>query len=191
MSPPPSNVARARIRSRRSFRQKLGLVLAMQVLSKSLVGTCSRWAGLLICVGISALWLFSLFQWRYQVFYTKAKGEKIISCWSLGNGLLVLSRIPDFKACGHEFDVLPRCAASMVNYGLIKPRCFGWSRTDLGPLGHLLVPLWLPLMIASVPTIFLWAKRPRKRPGFCGRCGYNLTGNVSGRCPECGTLRPQ
>lgn len=21
----------------------------------------------------------------------------------------------------------------------------------------------------------------------CARCGYNLTGNVSGRCPECGT----
>lgn len=21
----------------------------------------------------------------------------------------------------------------------------------------------------------------------CGRCGYNLTGNLSGQCPECGT----
>ncbi|MCK4659079.1 MAG: hypothetical protein KAV82_06110 [Phycisphaerae bacterium] len=27
----------------------------------------------------------------------------------------------------------------------------------------------------------------RRRPGFCWRCGYNLTGNVSGICPECGT----
>jgi hypothetical protein len=23
--------------------------------------------------------------------------------------------------------------------------------------------------------------------GFCQKCGYNLTGNVSGQCPECGT----
>jgi len=26
---------------------------------------------------------------------------------------------------------------------------------------------------------------------LCGQCGYNLTGNVSGRCPECGTPVPQ
>ncbi|MCG8403591.1 MAG: YcxB family protein [Phycisphaerales bacterium] len=25
-------------------------------------------------------------------------------------------------------------------------------------------------------------------PGLCKKCGYNLTGNVSGRCPECGEL---
>ena len=24
-------------------------------------------------------------------------------------------------------------------------------------------------------------------PKRCDRCGYNLTGNVSGTCPECGT----
>jgi hypothetical protein len=24
-------------------------------------------------------------------------------------------------------------------------------------------------------------------PGTCPQCGYNLTGNVTGRCPECGT----
>lgn len=23
-------------------------------------------------------------------------------------------------------------------------------------------------------------------PGCCQKCGYNLTGNISGRCPECG-----
>jgi hypothetical protein len=28
--------------------------------------------------------------------------------------------------------------------------------------------------------------RHRPRPGLCLRCGYNLTGNLSGVCPECG-----
>jgi len=27
----------------------------------------------------------------------------------------------------------------------------------------------------------------RRAQGLCPRCGYNLTGNVSGACPECGT----
>jgi rubrerythrin len=33
----------------------------------------------------------------------------------------------------------------------------------------------LPLLARRIP------------PGHCQRCGYNLTGNVSGVCPECGT----
>ena len=27
----------------------------------------------------------------------------------------------------------------------------------------------------------------RRAAGLCNRCGYDLTGNVSGACPECGT----
>ncbi len=32
------------------------------------------------------------------------------------------------------------------------------------------------------------ARHPRRcrKPGHCPRCGYNLTGNITGRCPECG-----
>ncbi len=28
---------------------------------------------------------------------------------------------------------------------------------------------------------------PRQGPGHCPKCDYDLTGNVSGVCPECGT----
>lgn len=31
----------------------------------------------------------------------------------------------------------------------------------------------------------------REARGLCRRCGYNLSGNISGRCPECGEpLKP-
>jgi hypothetical protein len=33
-------------------------------------------------------------------------------------------------------------------------------------------------------------QKPAHRPAYCTRCGYNLTGNVSGRCAECGTVVP-
>src|ERR1043166_499316 len=33
-------------------------------------------------------------------------------------------------------------------------------------------------------------KRARYLPHCCQSCGYDLTGNTSGRCPECGTFIP-
>jgi hypothetical protein len=50
------------------------------------------------------------------------------------------------------------------------------------------LPYWLLLTGAAIPTTWLWRRRRRRySPGKCRECGYNLTGNTSGRCPECGT----
>jgi hypothetical protein len=49
------------------------------------------------------------------------------------------------------------------------------------------IPLWMPLAVLLLPTLWLWYRdRRRIPPGHCQTCAYNLTGNVSGRCPECG-----
>lgn len=49
------------------------------------------------------------------------------------------------------------------------------------------VPCWLVVLIAGCPIVLLlWYTRKRIPPGHCQKCGYNLTGNVSGVCPECG-----
>ena len=49
------------------------------------------------------------------------------------------------------------------------------------------IPMWCFLVIASIPIVFLWWRDRPIPSGLCQHCGYNLTGNVSGRCPECGT----
>jgi predicted RNA-binding Zn-ribbon protein involved in translation (DUF1610 family) len=52
----------------------------------------------------------------------------------------------------------------------------------------LLLPCWaLAAMFSVLPAV--WAIRHLRRsrlPGLCATCGYNLTGNTSGVCPECG-----
>ncbi|NLE96307.1 MAG: hypothetical protein GX600_11645 [Dehalococcoidia bacterium] len=53
------------------------------------------------------------------------------------------------------------------------------------------MPIW-PLLLTCMllPAISLLCvtvrRLRRKPPGHCENCGYNLTGNVSGICPECG-----
>jgi len=62
----------------------------------------------------------------------------------------------------------------------------------------LTISLWL--FIAAVfgvgmPAIAAWRVvayvrwTSSRRPGDCQYCGYSLTGNVSGICPECGTQK--
>ena len=55
-------------------------------------------------------------------------------------------------------------------------------RVSLWPIILLLVVSQLLLMRR---TVFL--PHRRRMRGMCTRCGYDLTGNTSGVCPECGT----
>lgn len=62
------------------------------------------------------------------------------------------------------------------DYALI-PRDFGG--------GEFVLPLWMPFVVFAAIAYRL---RPGAiaLPGHCRKCGYDLTGNISGRCPECG-----
>jgi uncharacterized RDD family membrane protein YckC len=66
--------------------------------------------------------------------------------------------------------------------------------------------LW-PLIMLELPAGFrlgdrwantkvIWRKHAYRRPfcepgRYCAGCGYDLTGNISGRCPECGLPIPE
>lgn len=55
----------------------------------------------------------------------------------------------------------------------------------------LVVPMWLVVLVWSVvPTVWMFKLRQRRIQRLrtlCRQCAYNLTGNTSGVCPECGT----
>ncbi len=48
------------------------------------------------------------------------------------------------------------------------------------------LPLIYPFAAVGIPTLLVWRFWPKPiKPGRCP-CGYDLRGNVSGVCPECG-----
>ena len=54
------------------------------------------------------------------------------------------------------------------------------------------VEFWAPVAFVVIALLLLWLP-DRRRPslGHCLNCGYNLTGNESGVCPECATPVPK
>jgi hypothetical protein len=68
-----------------------------------------------------------------------------------------------------------------------------WLPEDRGEykVRQVTAPCWFPtVLFAGYPTI-AFIRGPvrrwrRRRRGWCLECGYDLTGNVSGVCPECG-----
>ncbi len=54
------------------------------------------------------------------------------------------------------------------------------------------IALWLPcILLGTYPVMVLFRgpllRHRRRRRGACIKCGYDLTGNATGVCPECGT----
>lgn len=59
-----------------------------------------------------------------------------------------------------------------------------WLIEVEGPIG--VIGGWIPVVSFGIPALICLPPR-RVKPGFCIKCQYNLTGNRSGICPECGT----
>ncbi len=138
-----------------------------------------------------------------------ASYRRLIDCgWALGDsdvvsfltktGSLTFRHIHSVKGVP---GMIPRCLVENVPnvYGHFKlnhlwtveftrraiPTPPGGRRFEIEfPLGFATVALAAYPIIAFIGgPVRRWRRRKR---GLCVRCGYNLAGNVSGVCPECG-----
>ena len=89
-----------------------------------------------------------------------------------------------------RFHVLDERRGSRLEGGKRKRADGAWDGTGIWVAQRwrgVSVPFWAPLLVfTAAPAWRLLAYRRRRRPGLCGRCGYDLRA-TPGRCPECGT----
>jgi len=65
-------------------------------------------------------------------------------------------------------------------------------RSDNNQVSYIIVTTPPFAIVLSVATLVAFAfGRRRAQAGCCAFCNYNLTGNISGICPECGTPIPK
>jgi len=154
--------------------------------------------GLTLLAGVSALGVWGKVEW----------------CWTVSEQLWIRVRIRD-GAVGvaiARFVVRPHLAMEE------RRDLENAFRTDVDPVGGVLLAYVnrpylyggraalarftqtgirchasLVVGLIAVCTLFFGLYQPlkryrRRRSGLCASCGYDLSGNVSGKCPECGTV---
>jgi len=155
-------------------------------------------ASLLICLAMVSLWVIS---------YSRTSRLSVFSFGEFHAGGVLRGRLFIVR----EYRRRPPGTVPEVklDYGLIAlpsdpdgpresevPQVFsiggveGWRGSFIGRWrSTYVVPMWIVVLTTLIIPIFYLRRRWQLRPivpGHCRGCGYNLTGNTSGVCPECG-----
>jgi hypothetical protein len=156
---------------------------------------------LLLCVAVTALWVRSLdhmTSWVVRAAPEADGGETVAGFCCVQGGLYWMTHHRKATEGGRTVTFLDRevpPAATPHFFGTPDTAALGFEMNRAqsrwaGPddPGYVRVPLWALAAVTSVlPAARLVARRRRaRRRGTCRSCGYDLTGNVSGVCPECG-----
>lgn len=84
--------------------------------------------------------------------------------------------------------------SNMIRFGFAAPSPnVQTSPKQVPGMGYMVFPLWVPLLLFAAYPILVFirgplSRRARRKRNECVHCGYNMTGNESGVCPECGEL---
>ncbi len=161
---------------------------------------------LLLMLATAGLWVDSY--WKIRTIedrWTTRKQSRSItftSCWGtfvLAGSLVKPPQVIQTSMDGWEFTTqeateIPRGLVALLIYDMDSAFAgFGitWQRKLANGFykSHLLFPHWfLTLIFAIGPTIWLfkWNNRRKLGANGCPSCAYDLTGNETGVCPECG-----
>lgn len=133
-----------------------------------------KYAGLAASGVVFIAWAAST-QWKFG---TSAGGNVVV--FADGVAFLFLGINQTYDEASPGFQVLRQ-----GGNGFCMPEKFALA---MWGMRFGILPLWIPFLIVLVPTLVLfWRERRGVRPCRCQSCSYNLTGNTSGVCPECGT----
>jgi hypothetical protein len=143
-----------------------------------------KWGGLVAYGAVLAAFVISI---RYEVRWTSPRRKHTIRLHHGAIEHVTHHWLDDgFPPPRHVWARLDPPGWDVVNHepglwvGVLMPNTgrSGVSRTAVG--------LWLPVVLATFFVVWAW-RRDRGLPeGRCQNCGYDLTGNTSGTCPECG-----
>ncbi|MCH7872044.1 MAG: hypothetical protein IID33_10130 [Planctomycetes bacterium] len=127
--------------------------------------TFTLWTGATLCLLLAAAFVVSAFcQVAFQFSHAV--------CFYLTGGSLTILLDDPLPA---PFVIQPHAAGM-----------YRWDEMATDWTSFAELPLVTLLFAVAVPTLLVQHFVPKFPRGCCRRCGYDLAGNLSGTCPECG-----
>src|SRR5262249_38095215 len=140
-------------------------------------------------------WAFST---RFTTYYFREDGTRVFIAngvcgfgWNMGSAAAVRAYQRSLsRRTGAVIHYKPWSGSAFLEWrylGFSMPKIVSRQATPEIRVMSAGAPFWLLLVIVAAPTVLLWHRDQRHRfaPGHCQNCGYNLTGNETGKCPEC------